>query len=100
MQDICDGNKKLNTSMVAQLFNTNHGLKFDTERRQADLIDLSLLNIDDAGDSREERVFRMWINSLNIEGVYVNNLFSESQDGVNLLKVIDRVSPGLVVQKR
>lgn len=51
-QDICDGNKKLNTSMVAQLFNTNHGLKFDTEKKQAEMIDLSLLNIDDAGDSR------------------------------------------------
>jgi hypothetical protein len=35
--------------MVAQLFNTNHGLKFDTKK---DLIDLSMLNIDDAGDSR------------------------------------------------
>jgi hypothetical protein len=42
----------------------------------------------------------MWINSLNIDGVYINNLFSECQDGVNLLKVIDRVQPGLVIQKR
>jgi plastin-1 len=48
------------------------------------------------GDSREERVFRMWINSLNIEGVYVNNLFADSSDGVMLLKVIDYVASGSV----
>jgi hypothetical protein len=51
-QDICDGNKKLNTSMVAQLFNTNHGLKFDTEKKRMSMVDISALNIDDAGDSR------------------------------------------------
>lgn len=45
--------------MVAQLFNTNHGLKFDTEKKQADLIDLSLLNIDDAGDSRYDTIVRL-----------------------------------------
>lgn len=49
---------------------------------------------------REERVFRMWINSLNIDGVYINNLFSECQDGVVLIKVIDRVQSGLVIWKR
>ncbi|KAJ1412003.1 calponin homology domain-containing protein, partial [Ochromonadaceae sp. CCMP2298] len=101
-KDICDGNKKLNTSMVAQLFNTNHGLSINTpdSRRRSSMIDLSALNIDDAGDSREERTFRMWINSLNIEGVYVNDLFSETRDGVYLLKVIDTVQPGLVLPKR
>lgn len=50
--------------------------------------------------NREERVFRMWINSLNIENVYINNLFTDCRDGVNLIKTIDRVSPGLVVWKR
>ena len=49
---------------------------------------------------REERVFRMWINSLNIENVYINNLFTDCRDGVNLIKTIDRVSPGLVVWKK
>jgi plastin-1 len=42
----------------------------------------------------------MWINSLNIDGVYVNNLFTDSRDGVNLIKLIDRVRPGLVIMKR
>lgn len=52
LQDICDGNKKLNTSMVAQLFNTNHGLRFETNRKRMSLVDISSINIDDGGDSR------------------------------------------------
>jgi len=76
-KDICDGNKKLNVAMVAQLFNTNHGLRMDEvvmdevqkKRRNSIIIDLDKLTMgDDASDSREERVFRMWINSCNIDG--------------------------------
>jgi len=96
-KDICDGNKKLNISLVAQLFNTCHGLVIDETKPP---IDLSTLEIDDVGDSREERVFRMWINSLNIEDVYINNLFSDMQDGYYMLKVMDKVQPGCVVWKR
>lgn len=98
-KDICDGNKKLNISLVAQLFNTCHGLNMD-DVPKTELPDLSDLEIDDVGDSREERVFRMWINSLNIDGVYLNNLFADCQDGFNLIKVIDNVFPGIVVWKR
>ena len=58
--------------------------------------DFATLDLDDAGDSREERVFRMWINSLNIDGLYINDLFADLQDGVALLKVMDRVQPGVV----
>ena len=46
---------------------------------------------------REERVFRMWINSLNIDGLYINNLFTDCRDGVNLIKVIDQVRIVVVV---
>ena len=56
-KDICDGNKKLNTSMVAQLFNTCHGLEFESERKRMSLVDISALNIDDAGDSRWDSFF-------------------------------------------
>ena len=40
---------------------------------------------DDSGDSREERAFRMWINSLGID-TYVNSLFDDVRDGVLLLQ--------------
>ncbi len=96
-KDICDGNKKLNISLVAQLFNTRHGLELEEGREP---LDLSTLEIDDVGDSREERVFRMWINSLNIDGVYVNNLFADTHDGFNMLKVMEKVEPGCVVWRR
>ena len=66
--------------MVAQLFNTNHGLRMDEvpiQRRSSLKEDLLALQIDDVGDTREERVFRMWINSCNIDGkyVYIYNVF-------------------------
>lgn len=104
-KDICDGNKKLNISLVAQLFNTCHGLNLNEEEEEivkTMSFDLALVNDEDLdkGDSREERVFRMWINSLNIENVYINDLFSEMMDGVNLLRVMDTVHPGIVNWKK
>ena len=46
--------------------------------------------------SREERAFRFWINSLGIEDVFITNLYEEARDGLVLLKVIDKISPGIV----
>jgi plastin-1 len=97
-QDIVKANKKLNLGFVAQLFNTMPGLHITQE--QLAEYDFATLDLDDAGDSREERVFRMWINSLNIDGLYINDLFADLQDGVALLKVMDRVQPGVVTWKR
>ena len=97
-RDITDGNKKLNISYVAQIFNAYPGLVVTEEVKAS--IDFSVLEIDDVGDSREERVFRMWINSLNIEGVYVNELFCDLEDGLVLLRVIDIVQPGSVNWKK
>lgn len=38
----------------------------------------------------------MWINSLNIEDVYVNNLIQDLRDGIFLCKIIEKVTPGVV----
>lgn len=51
-------------------------------------------------DSREERAFRMWINSLGIPGVFLNNLFMDCRDGLVLLKVEDYIEPGVVTWKK
>lgn len=99
-EDICHGNKKLNVSFVAQLFNTRHGLKLGEEEKEKQLLDISALEIDDVGDSREERVFRMWMNSLNIDNMQVDSIFHDSENGVPLLLVLDKIAPGLVVNKR
>lgn len=90
--DITSGNTKLNMSFVAQLFNTCPALDIQEEdlKQVTDILD------EDIGDTREERVFRMWINSLALDGVYINNLFGDLTDGVVLLKLIDKIEPGIV----
>merc|ERR1712154_230221 len=62
--------------------------------------DLAGLMDDDAGDMREERAFRMWINTLGIGDVYINNLFEDCRDGLVLLKVLDKLQPGIVSWKK
>jgi len=92
-QDILAGNEKLNLAFTAQLFNTCPGLdplKAEEEKELAGLMN------DDAGDSREERAFRMWINTLGLGDLYINNLFEDCHDGLTLLKVIDKIEPGTV----
>ena len=96
--DILKGNNKINLIFVAFLFNAKHGLE-DIKEDEADLIELvdaAKMIDDDIESSKEERAFRMWINSLEIEDVYVQNLYEEARDGMLLLKVEDRVEPGCV----
>lgn len=57
------------------------------------------LMTDDVGD-RLERAFRMWINSIGIPGVYIQNLFLGCRDGLVLLKVMDKIVPGSVPWKK
>ena len=74
--DIVSGNNRLNTLFVASIFNAYPGLAPPTESEKyeaAKLLD------DDVEGAREERAFRMWINSLGLikrngEIVYINNL--------------------------
>lgn len=95
-QDICTGNNKVNTLFVSYIFNTKHGLEDLTaeEYEAAGLID------DDIEGSKEERQFRLWINSLNIEGVFISNLVDECRDGIILCKVVDKISPGSINWKK
>ncbi len=46
--------------------------------------------------SRDERAFRFWINSLNIDDVYINDLYEDVTTGIVILKVLDKLSPGSV----
>lgn len=51
---------------------------------------------DDIEGSKEERAFRFWINSLNLEDVNVHNLYEEARDGLLLSKVIHKLNPTVV----
>jgi plastin-1 len=44
--------------------------------------------------------FRMWVNSLGIDDLHINNLYEEFKDGLALLKIIDKVKPGCVDWKK
>ena len=91
------GDKRMNLAFCAQIFNTNPGLVI-TEEEMTDFADL--FDDENEGDSREERVFRMWVNSLGIEDMYVNNLYEDLRDGVVLLKLENKVQPGIVQWKQ
>lgn len=83
------GNSRINAVLVAAIFNAKHGLQELTQEEfeAAGLID------DDIEGSMEERTFRMWINSMQIEGCFVENLFEELGDGLVILKVCHRIDP-------
>merc|ERR1719217_1533593 len=54
---------------------------------------------EDESDSREERAFRMWINSLGLD-THVNDLTAEAADGLLILETMDKINPGCVDWKR
>ncbi|CAL9053588.1 fimbrin-5-like [Musa acuminata AAA Group] len=93
-KDIVEGSPNLNLAFVAQIFQHRNGLSADNEN-----LTLSQMMPDDIQDSREERAFRLWINSLGIV-TYVNNLFEDVRNGWVLLEVLDKVSPGSVNWKQ
>uniref|UniRef100_A0A4W4FQZ4 Plastin 1 n=1 Tax=Electrophorus electricus TaxID=8005 RepID=A0A4W4FQZ4_ELEEL len=81
-QDIMAGNHKLNTAFVANLFNMFPALG----RPKINGIDLTLLE----GESREDRTFRNWMNSLGVNP-YVNHLHSNLMDGLIILQLYERI---------
>lgn len=98
-EDIKNGNEKLNLLFTAEIFNNFHGLDDLTEKEVEAYESAKLIN-DDVEGTREERTFRMWINSMGLEDTYVNNLYEDVRSGVLLLKVIEKVKPGCVSWKK
>ncbi|XP_061351081.1 fimbrin-2 [Gastrolobium bilobum] len=89
-RDIVEGSPNLNLAFVAHIFQHRNGLSTETKQ-------ISLLETlpDDTQDSREERAFRLWINSLG-NSTYINNVFEDLRNGWVLLETLDKVSPGIV----
>ncbi|KAL2097220.1 hypothetical protein ACEWY4_006427 [Coilia grayii] len=80
--DVVAGNHKLNIAFVANLYNLYPAL----DKPSSNGIDLSLLE----GESREERTFRNWMNSLGVRP-YVNHLYSDLVDGSIILQLYERI---------
>ncbi|XP_022969017.1 fimbrin-5-like [Cucurbita maxima] len=93
-KDIVEGSPNLNLAFVAQIFQHRNGLSADTSK-----MSFAEMMTDDAKTSREERCFRLWINSIGI-ATYVNNVFEDVRHGWVLLEVLDKVSPGSVIWKQ
>ncbi|KAL5062986.1 hypothetical protein RYX36_024723 [Vicia faba] len=89
-KDIVEGSPNLNLAFVAHIFQHRNGLTDQTKQ-------ISLLQAlpDDTEDSREERAFRLWINSLG-NSTYINNVFEDLRNGWILLETLEKVSTGIV----
>ncbi|KAE8075580.1 hypothetical protein FH972_014279 [Carpinus fangiana] len=93
-KDIVEGSPNLNLAFVAQIFQHRNGLTVDTKK-----MSFAEMMTDDAQTSREERCFRLWINSLGV-ATYVNNVFEDVRNGWVILEVLDKVSPESVNWKQ
>jgi plastin-1 len=94
-EDWNKGNSRVNTVYVAEIFNTRHGLQ-ELNKEEEEMFEKAGITDDDIAGTREERQFRLWINSLELENVYINNLYEDVRDGQVLLKVIHKIDPTVV----
>ncbi|XP_074660837.1 plastin-3-like isoform X2 [Tubulanus polymorphus] len=83
-QDVVSGNQKLNLAFVANLFNNYPAL--DVGDRASD--------VEVAGETREEKTYRNWINSTS--GGFIYHLYSDLCDGLVILKMFDKIEPSCV----
>ncbi|KAJ4888433.1 Fimbrin-3 [Raphanus sativus] len=89
MEEIVEGSSYLNLAFVAQIFHERNGLSTDGRFSFAEMM------TEDTQSCRDERCYRLWINSLGIDS-YVNNVFEDVRNGWILLEVLDKVYPGSV----
>lgn len=80
--DVVSGNPKLNLAFVANLFNKYPAL---TKPENED-IDWGLLE----GETREERTFRNWMNSLGVNPS-VNHLYGDLQDAMVIFQLYEKI---------
>uniref|UniRef100_A0A8C4Z172 Plastin-3 n=2 Tax=Gadus morhua TaxID=8049 RepID=A0A8C4Z172_GADMO len=80
--DVVSGNPKLNLAFVANLFNKYPALT----KPEGEDIDWGLLE----GETREERTFRNWMNSLGVNP-HVNHLYGDLQDAMVILQLYEKI---------
>ncbi|XP_054022383.1 plastin-1 isoform X2 [Dryobates pubescens] len=87
--DVVAGNPKLNLAFVANLFNTYPALH-KPDNSSYDLSLLEDLTPPNVGESKEERTFRNWMNSLGVSP-YVNHLYSDLSDALIIFQLYDMI---------
>jgi len=90
-KDVVRGQERLNLAFVANLFNNHPGLDPPKENIE--------LEIDTIEETREEKMFRNWMNSLGVSP-RVNYLYSDLYDGIIIFQLMDFIRPGIVVWRR
>ncbi|XP_041807713.1 plastin-3-like [Chelmon rostratus] len=80
--DVVSGNPKLNLAFVANLFNKYPALT----KPEGEDINWGLLE----GETREERTFRNWMNSLGVNP-HVNHLYGDLQDAMVILQLYEKI---------
>ena len=97
-RDGAAGNAKLHLAVGAQLFNDRPGLEVVADEAVAR--ELAGLDLDAAGDTREARTFKLWMNSLEAwagpaatAAVQIRALFAACRAGVPLLAPLAAVRP-------
>jgi hypothetical protein len=83
-RDVVKGNAKLNMAFVAHMFNTCPAL--DPPEQPVEL---------EVEETREEKAYRTWLNHFGFDPT-VNWLYEDLRDGIILLKVMDKLQPGIV----
>ncbi|XP_077979294.1 plastin-2-like [Glandiceps talaboti] len=89
--DVVTGNPKLNMAFVANLFNMYPALEAPEDGEGDDFGKFE--------ETREEKTFRNWMNSLGINP-YVQHLYSDLCDGLVIIQLFDNVKPGCVEWNR
>lgn len=105
VNDIVLGNRRLNLLFISQIFDAFPGiLAPTTAQATATSTEVALtvpLLMENPEEQRESKVFRNWLNSLELfdndgNPIYLTNLYTELADGIVLLKAIDHIIPGIV----
>merc|ERR1711872_844259 len=84
-KDVKNGHEKLNLAFVANLFNTH----LDPPAEDLDIIE----------ETREEKTFRNWMNSLGVSP-RVNYLYSDLSNGLILFQLMNFIKPGTCDMKK
>ena len=86
-RDVVRGHENLNLAFVANLFNNHPAL--DPPEDIEDMIE----------ETREEKMYRNWMNSLGVKP-RVNYIYSDLFDGLVIFQLMDFIKPGVVDWKK